>query len=86
MEAIEDHLKNSNITMLDCEELQVKKNHSASFKISVKEDDEVKIMNCELWPQSVQVKPFMFNWTPYKSNSTYFRRNFHFRKPHQHKY
>lgn len=60
-EQLRQHLTHFKISVLSCEKIK-KNGHSTSFKIAVKPSDENVILNEKIWPKSVTVRPFIFNW------------------------
>lgn len=56
------HLNSFDISIIDCEKLQVRNNnYAAAFKVAVTPEETSKILDSEIWPKSVAVKPYIFN-------------------------
>lgn len=62
-EMVKSHLTTNNVVVLSCDKLPSKQDHIASFKVSVPADSENLLLNAELWPAGVTIKPFMFPGT-----------------------
>lgn len=72
-----EYLTEKNIPVLYCEKLNSKQQHMASFKITVgKEQNEQTILDSNLWPVDIIIKPFIFSRT-----NRYYKRNFHSNRP-----
>lgn len=59
-EQVTKYLQSQDISVYVCEKLSSKNAYVASFKISVNPTDEKHILNEELWPTDIVVKPFVF--------------------------
>lgn len=59
VDKVKSHLESNGITILSCDSLASKFSHMASFKISIAPNLQDKLMNGDLWPVGVTVKPFI---------------------------
>lgn len=62
VEQLIDHLKVNSIPVLTCEKLSSRNRHAvaASFKVSIEPELKTAILNSDIWPENVSIKPFIF--------------------------
>ncbi|XP_050312962.1 uncharacterized protein LOC126748003 [Anthonomus grandis grandis] len=59
-ERLKDHLIKNDIDLSSCEKLNSQFDHKVAFKISFEPQLEKLVLNSDLWPLNVVVKPFSF--------------------------
>lgn len=58
---LSEYLKVNSVDVLTCEKLESRYNPFSAFKISINAQEEEKLFDSELWPETGIVKPFIFH-------------------------
>ena len=73
MEGLKKHLELFNVSVIECKKLSRNSTYSTSFKVAVRPMDAQAILSDKIWPESVVVKPFIFNRKSHNFNNGYRR-------------